>query len=227
MNTKIERKKLSHMVSERILSMINDGKIPIGSQIPPENELNEMFGVSRTSVREAIKSLTALGVLEVHPGIGTFVIGAPPGPLRSLPGQSGPIDKSDLVNLWEFRQIFECDVVALAALRATDEDIEELRCCVEGLERGVAAGIKPPEDLGFHLALSRATKNSVLVDVSSLIVRFYQKDLQMPKEIDVIHHRQIYEAIKNRDPEAARAAMRVHLDEVAKQLNRNDPVLLQ
>jgi GntR family transcriptional repressor for pyruvate dehydrogenase complex len=222
MITKIGRKALSQMVSEGILTLIEDGQVAIGSQIPTENELIEMFGVSRTSVREAVKSLTALGVLDVRPGIGTFVISSPPGPLRSLPGHNGPLVKSDLLALLEFRRIFECEVASLAATRATSADIEEMHRCVAALENGVAAGLKPPEDLGFHLALARATKNMVLVDVSSLIIRFYQKDVQMPDYMDVIHHRQIYEAIKNRDPEAAREAMRIHLDEVERRYQEKD-----
>jgi len=215
MTQRTRRKKLSEEVSEQILAMIDDGEVAVGGQLPTEGELVEMFNVSRTSVREAVKSLAAVGVLEIRPGMGTFVVGARPGPLRSLPGQrSGPLDKSDLLELLEFRQIFEPAAAALAASRATPEDLEEMHRCVEELARGVAEGIRPPEDLGFHLALARATKNSAVVDVSSLTVRFYEADVYMPDELDVEGHREIYEAIKNGDPDAARQAMDAHLEEI-------------
>ncbi len=208
------RKKLSHEVSEKILALIDGGDVALGSQLPTESELVEMFKVSRTSVREAVKSLAALGVVEVRPGIGTFVVGARPGPLRSLPVWGGSISMFDLLQILEFRQIFEPEVAALAARRATPEDIEEMDRCVVALACGVAAGIRPPEDLGFHLALAHATKNDALVDVSSLTARFYEQDIYLPDELDVKGHREILEAVKNNDPDAARQAMRAHLDEV-------------
>jgi GntR family transcriptional repressor for pyruvate dehydrogenase complex len=215
MTQRTRRKKLSEEVSEHILAMIDEGEVAVGGQLPTEGELVEMFNVSRTSVREAVKSLAAVGVLEIRPGMGTFVVGARPGPLRTLPGhRSRPLDKSDLLELLEFRRIFEPEAAALAASRATPEDLDEMHRCVEELESGVAAGIRPPEDLGFHLALARATKNGAVVDVSSLTIRFYEQDVYMPDDLDVEGHREIYEAIKNGDPDAARQAMSAHLEEI-------------
>lgn len=214
MTQRTRRKKLSEEVSEHILGMIDEGEVTVGGQLPTEGDLVEMFNVSRTSVREAVKSLAAVGVLEIRPGMGTFVVGARPGPLRSLPGQRGPLNKSDLLELLEFRRIFEPEMAALAASRATPEDLDEMLRCVEELESGVAAGIKPPEDLGFHLVLARATKNGAVVDVSSLTIRFYEQDVYMPDDLDVEGHREIYEAIKNGDADAARQAMSAHLEEI-------------
>jgi GntR family transcriptional repressor for pyruvate dehydrogenase complex len=214
MTRRTRRKKLSEEVSEHILAMIDEGEVAVGGQLPTEGELVEMFNVSRTSVREAVKSLAAVGVLEIRPGMGTFVVNARPGPLRSLLSQSGPPNKSDLLELLEFRRIFEPEAAALAASRATPEDLDEMSRCVEELESGVASGIRPPEDLGFHLALARATKNGAVVDVSSLTIRFYEQDVYMPDDSDVEGHREIYEAIKNGDPDAARQAMDDHLEEI-------------
>lgn len=222
MNTRIQRKKLSYEVSEGILSIIESGKIALGDQLPTENALIAMFDVSRTSVREAVKSLAALGVLEIRPGKGTYVVGASPGPLRALPGRNRTANKDSLASLLEFRRIYEPEAAALSALRATPEEIEELHRCVVGLEKGVAAGIKPSEDLEFHLVVARATKNSALVDVSSLTARFYQDDTQLPDEIDVRGHREIYNAIKDHDPQAARAAMCAHIEEIERRYGEKD-----
>lgn len=214
MVNRITRKKLSQQVSEGILVLIDDGDVGIGDQLPTESDLIEMFNVSRTAVREAVKTLAAVGVLEIRPGVGTFVTGSRPGPLRALPGHAGPMDQGDLFELLELRFIFEPEAAALAAERATSEDLEELQRCVAVLEKALGTGVKPPEDLGFHLAIARATRNGALVDVSSLIARFYQQDEQLPDAIDVQEHREIYEAIRDRDPEAARAAMCAHLEEI-------------
>jgi GntR family transcriptional repressor for pyruvate dehydrogenase complex len=214
MTLRNRRRKLSHEVSEEILVMIENGEVSIGGQLPTENELVELFSVSRTSVREAIKSLAALGVVEIRSGVGTFVTGDRPGPLRTLPGHTREIHKSDLLDILEFRRIFEPETAALAAERATDKDLEEMHRCVVELDKGVAAGIRPPEDLGFHLALARATRNSAVVDVSSLIIRFYEQDVYMPDALDVEGHRAIYEAVKNRNPDVARTAMCDHLEEI-------------
>jgi GntR family transcriptional repressor for pyruvate dehydrogenase complex len=189
MTLRNRRRKLSHEVSEEILVMIENGEVSIGGQLPTENELVELFSV-------------------------TFVTGGRPGPLRTLPGHTREIHKSDLLDILEFRRIFEPETAALAAERATDKDLEEMHRCVVELDKGVAAGIRPPEDLGFHLALARATRNSAVVDVSSLIIRFYEQDVYMPDALDVEGHRAIYEAVKNRNPDVARKAMCDHLEEI-------------
>ncbi len=205
------RKKLSHEVMEGILKKIEEGEVPIGGQLPPESELIEEFDVSRTSVREAVKSLTALGVLVIRPGVGTFVVGEVPGPLRMIPGQESLNGSTGLEDLMEFRLIYEPAAAALAALRSQPEEIDALETCVLALEKGVSEGIRPPEDLEFHLILARATRNSAIMDVSNLTARFYLNDTQLPDDMDVTGHRAVLEAIRNRDPEAARAAMQTHL----------------
>jgi GntR family transcriptional regulator, transcriptional repressor for pyruvate dehydrogenase complex len=222
MSLRTPRRKLSHEVSEGILNLIDNGRVAVGDQLPPEPELIEMFQVSRTAVREAVKTLAAVGVLEIRHGVGTFVVGGRPGLLRSLPGETNRFDQSDLLELLEFRLIFEPEAAALAAERASATDLEELERCVAELERGVASGIKPPEDLGFHLAVARATKNRALLDVSSLTARFYQKDMYLPDDVDVHGHREIYEAIRNGDANAAREAMRLHLEEIERRYLQQD-----
>lgn len=213
-NFRTKRVKLSSEVSEEILAMIDQGEVPLAGQLPTENELGDRLGVSRTSVREAVKSLAALGVLEIRPGVGTFVVDGRPGPLRTPPGGAAGIKREALLDLLEFRCLFEPEVAALAAERATESDLAEMLRCVEVLRSAVEEGVRPPEDLGFHLALARATRNESVVDVSRLIIRFYNQDVYLPDVMDVHGHRRIYEAVLGRNPAAARAAMRAHLQEI-------------
>ena len=210
MSGKSPRRKLSQEVVDGILRMIDNGEILVGDRIPTENELATRFQVSRTAVREGVGSLVALGVLQTRRGIGTFIRDGLPGPLRQ-PGTSVPSSLSLLLDLLEFRLIVEPETAALAAQRRTAADLEELQRCVVELEKGVARGERPPEDLGFHLALAHAARNSALVDASSLIARFYEGDTQLPDALDIVEHRAIYEAVRAGDAGAARQRMRAHL----------------
>ncbi len=204
------RKKLSEEVSSGILGMIRNQEIIPGDQLPTEIEISELFQVSRTAVREGIKSLVAVGLLEIRPGIGTFVVDTHLGPLRDPDGASNLPQASHLFELLEFRRIVEPEAAALAAQRRSTVDLQELERCVTGLEDGIQRGIKPPEDIGFHLALARATRNSAIMDATYLIFRFYQNDPSLPDEQDLKAHRSVYEAVRDEKPDLARQAMLEH-----------------
>lgn len=221
MPTNDRRKRLSEEVSDGILEMIRGGEISPGDRIPTESELTTRFQVSRTAVREGVKTLTAIGVLETRRGIGTFVLDGQLGPLRYVDGMSSSHALSLLLELIEFRRIVEPETAALAAQRRTDADLIEMERCVVKLQEGVDLGIRPPEDLGFHLALARATSNSALIDTSFLLARFYQNDPSLPGEEDIASHRAIHEAVSDGDSDAARAAMLAHFDELEERYRRH------
>jgi GntR family transcriptional repressor for pyruvate dehydrogenase complex len=201
------RKKLSEEVSSGLMEMVRENRILPGDRIPTESEISELFQVSRTAVREGVKSLVAIGLLETRPGIGTFVVDSQPGLLRDPNASAG---QAELLNLLEFRQIVEPESAALAARRRTDDEVLELERCVTELAKGIRLQIKPPEDIGFHLALARATHNTAIMDATYLIFRFYQRDPSLPDESDLIAHRTVYEAVRDGDPQAARQAMLNH-----------------
>ncbi len=207
------RRKLSQEVADGILKMIMDGSIPSDQQIPTENELVSIFQVSRTAVREGGKLLVAIGVLETRHGIGTFVKSNQLGPLRYHPEISSPQSVALLEDLLEFRIIVEPEIAALAAQRRSQEDLFELERCVFMLKEHLLKqkSGKPPEDLGFHLALAKATRNSALVDASSMIIRFYEDDPYPPDLCDVLDHNAIFECIRDRKPLIAKKRMKIHL----------------
>lgn len=207
------RRKLYQEVADELLEMVRGDDYPPGARIPTETELADMFEVSRTAVREGVKSLVAIGVLETQRGRGTFVRDAQPGPLRYFNGPGRTPSLALLQDLLEFRLIVEPETAALAAERRDQSDIGELERCVLVLKEAVVngVGVKPAEDLGFHLALARATANSALIDTSSMIARFYESDPYPPDETDVDEHRAIFEAVRDAESAGARNAMRVHL----------------
>lgn len=216
------RKKLFEEVSSGLVEMIRTKQIQPGERIPTESEIAEMFQVSRTAVREGIKMLSAIGLLKTRPGIGTFVVDTPMGPLRNPGDAANGAKLSVLLDLLEFRRIVEPETAALAAQRRLGADVKELERCVIKLEKGIQLHIKPVEDIGFHLALAHAARNNALLDATYLIFRFYENDpSQFPDESDLIAHRSVYEAVLDKDPVRARQAMLDHFTELEKRDRAN------
>ena len=215
------RKKLFEEVSSGLVEMIRTKQIQPGDRIPTENEIAETFQVSRTAVREGVKTLVAIGLLKTRPGVGTFVVDSPMGPLRN-PGEAANGAKlSVLLDLLEFRRIVEPETAALAAQRRSVADVKELERCVIKLEKGIQLHMKPIEDIGFHLALAHAARNTALLDATYLIFRFYENDPSLPDEADLIAHRSVYEAVRDKDPVHARHAMLDHFIELEKRYRAN------
>lgn len=205
------KRKASQQVADAICGMLRSGDYRVGDRLPSESELGSSLAVSRSTVREAVRELTSLGVLEIQHGRGTFVRSLRPDLLlRSDSLLDRPNDRIR-EELLEVRGIVEPEAAALAAQRASHEDIERLRYDVERLAEAIGQGIPVPEDLGFHLDLVRATHNAALWRVSGAIISFYQWDGHLPTGQDVIDHREIYEAVRDHDPARARQAMIAHL----------------
>jgi DNA-binding FadR family transcriptional regulator len=215
------RKLLSEIVTNGILEMIDTGQIQKGEQIPTEEELANQFEVSRTSIRTATKMLIASGVLETRRGIGTFVCNPISGPLRTRNLTDRTKDDRELSDLLELRIIFEPEVAKLASERVTKNDLDELERCVIELQKGVNNGIKPDEDLGFHLALANSTKNSAIIDVSMMIVNFYEKDIYLPEDTDVSEHKGIFEAVRDGKGDLAFRRMKKHLEGIRERYANN------
>lgn len=205
------KRKASHQAADMICAMLRTGAYRVGDRLPSEPELGEELRVSRSTVREAVRELTSLGVLEIQHGRGTFVRSLRPDLL--LRGDSLLDHANDRIReeLLEVRGIVEPEAAALAAERASEEDVGRLRYDVERLTEAVGRGVSAPEDLGFHLDLVRATHNAALWRVSGAIISFYQWDGQLPTERDVEDHYAIYEAVRDRNPQRARRAMADHL----------------
>jgi DNA-binding FadR family transcriptional regulator len=108
---------------------------------------------------------------------------------------------------------------------AVNEAVLELERCVHELAKGIRLQIKPPEDIGFHLALARATHNTAIMDATYLIFRFYQRDPSLSDESDLLAHQTVYEAVRDGDPQAARTAMLDHFIALEKHyLSRPDSI---
>lgn len=201
---------------DRLTVRIREGVIRPGERLPTEDSLVQTYGVSRTVVREAISRLRAAGLVRTRHGRGTFVLAQPSSTRFEVAGE---LNLEAVLELIELRTGCETEAAALAAVRRTEAQLADLR---EALDEFTGAGGNPAEavqaDLRFHRRVALASGNRYFVDLLAsfgpglIVVPGYRLD-PGPARFDRVaaEHRDVYAAIERRDPEGARAAMRVHL----------------
>lgn len=232
MYTPVQSNKVFEQIAEQIESRILSGELQSGDRLPTERELSEQFHASRTAVREAMKSLAQKGLVNMRPGRGTIVIDGTTQAVRhSLDlmmkfGQAG-----DSTNLVEVRGIFEPEIAALAAARATDEEIAAMREAVAIMDANLTnADLYIRADNDFHQALAKATQNSLILTLVNSIVFLLSEQRKQIFTVDggpergQVHHKHILETIIHHDPEAAREAMRAHLQQVRQDASAANPI---
>jgi DNA-binding FadR family transcriptional regulator len=218
----IESARLYERIVEQIEQRILKGELHVGDQLPPERDLCEQFGVSRTAVREAVKALRQKGLLETYPGRGTFITNSTSRAMRhslDLVVNLGRAHGSD--DLVQVREIFEPEIAALAAERATSEQVTAMDQAVVAMDAALDDAERFIEaDLDFHLALAEATRNDIipiLIDSIVDLLREQRKSIFTTPggpQRGQIHHKRILKAVKQQDPNTARKAMRAHLVQV-------------
>ncbi|BDG60182.1 FadR/GntR family transcriptional regulator [Caldinitratiruptor microaerophilus] len=222
----IKRVSVSAVIVDRIRQSIESGSLRPGDRLPPERDMARQLGVSRLSVREAIKVLEAMGLVEVRPGDGTFVRRATAENLVD-PVLLGHLveEGTTLAELVEVRMVLEVEMASLAAGRATPEDIEAMESALRRMEEQIGRGEDFLEaDREFHAAVCDATRNAVLArmyeGIMDLVTHLRRRTWRVPgaPERAVASHRAILDAIRARDPSRARAAMREHMANVRRDL---------
>lgn len=207
-------KPLYHAIAERLTQQLDSGKYPAGSRLPAERELADQFGVSRVTIREAEIALQAQGRVTVKTGSGVYVSETPKDDGRSFPEISA-------FELTEARALFESEAAALAAEQVSDAGIAELERLVEIMSRtGRSDEAAELADQQFHKVIAAASNNSAILYVIEMLWKM-RDEIKPVKEVyesvctsDVgarsREHQDILDAIRARDPVAARAAMRAH-----------------
>jgi len=217
----IQRTKVYEEVAAQLERRILDGVLRPGDKLPPERELAARFDVSRSAVREAIRSLELKGLVEPRPGEGTLVrtpsIDSLLNPLVNLLGQKREVVKE----LLEVRAMIEPPLAARAARNAGPEDIARLENILERHREKVARQeMAIEEDSEFHYTIAKASKNSVILKVVDMMMDIMRESRERSLQVDgrreksLAGHRRIFNAIKRREPEAAEEAMRQHLTEI-------------
>lgn len=206
--------RLYQSVATKILSMIESGEFPIGSRLPGERDLAERLGVSRVTIREAEIALEAQGWIAIKTGSGVYVRPRPIDAQGALPDVTA-------FDLTAARTVIEAEAAALAAGRLTDADIDELQALVDGMSDPNATEEMSGEyDRHFHLAIARMAGNPV---VEYCVQQIWRMRNELPRVRQVYahvchqhddtrtdEHAAILDALKTRDPAAARNAMRNH-----------------
>ena len=218
----IQSSRLYEQIVRQIEESILKGELTAGSQLPAERDLAKQFGVSRTAVREAIKALQEKGLVDAFPGRGTFVTNGTPNSMRrSLDRLVKSGEEEGRAHLVEVRDILEPEIAALAAVRAGDQDVAAMQEAVEVMDTAAWDSDRYIEaDLDFHLALAEAAENPIVLSLIDSIVGLLREQRLRIFRVDggpdrgQHHHRRILEAIRSRDPNAARTAMHAHLLQV-------------
>lgn len=219
----VAARKLSRGLFEQLAEQIKSGRFAPGERLPTEQELTRAARVSRTVVREAVAALRAEGLVITRQGVGAFVSAAPQqAPFRINPDQLQSLD--DILNVMELRLGVEIESAGLAAERATRVQLRAIGAALEAIDRAGEGGKSAvDEDLALHRAIAEATGNPEF----SRFLQFIGRHL-IPRRIvsglpesmggtraylELLQeeHRKIHEAIRDRDPKAAREAMRRHL----------------
>lgn len=221
----LQSEKLGRQISRQLLENIINGSYQAGDRLPPERELATIFDVSRVVVREALGSLQAWGIISVRHGRGATV--NPIDEWNTLDPEVLLLLHGDeaIHQLMETRRIIEPEMAALAAERITDAELEILRVHKDLPETDTMEE-HVERDINFHLQIAKATHNPVLLMVltstSELLREGRRRIFMVPGELPKARHwhQVIFEAIERRDPEAARAAMANHTEQVRQGLLR-------
>lgn len=213
MNEKLSFKTINHRklvddVVNQLQHKISTGDIRPGDKIPTEPELMQLFGVGRSTIREAIRVLVHAGLLEKKQGFGTY--------LKTTPVIQEPLvqrlHRAELMEVYEARKMLELEISRLAALHRDEEDLQNMRQHLD--ERSFALRQNDRElyaksDIEFHLAIAIASKNGVIIDLFRTFSQVLSDALhKLNKEYSShdpqsYYHEQLYEAIKQQDPELA------------------------
>lgn len=205
---------LADSTAQKIIKMIEEeNRFSVGDKLPNENDFAGELGVSRSTLREAIKILTTNGMLEIKRGKGTFVTS------NTIISSDNFSDiASGLEDLFEMRLMFEPDCAYFAAERATDEEIETICYYGNEIEKKILSGEdRTFEEQKFHESIANATHNSFVKQFMPIIFNAIKKGVVvLTKDQDVSDDnlkddRLIMEFLKKRNPEGARTAMRLHI----------------
>lgn len=215
----IERRRVTDQIIDQLLSMIASGKLRQGDKLPPEHMLMKQFGVGRSSLREAMGALSLVGLLSIRPGSGTHVTLPPDGFLaKPLSWHMLVIGGGKIREIIEARIVLEEAIAGLAAERATEKDIAEIRYYQAKLKADKKGGGKSVKaDLSFHTALAEASHNTVLTRFLSELRPLMRCWMEQKRSViggyHLVNeqHDEILRAIEAHDVQRARSALHNHL----------------
>ena len=214
----IQRQTITAQVITHILGLIKKGQVKPGERLPTEKQLTEELAVSRTCVREAIKSLESLRLIRVRPKVGAVVLEPSSTALINAEHLSASAYMQQTDVLIEFRKVLELGLAALAAEKSTEEDWAAMRSALADHEHALSTDrVAHHADIAFHKAIAEATKNPIAILVLRTISEALSERSRQMNDVPGVpeeglkEHWKIYRAIREHNPEKARKAMRLHV----------------
>ena len=214
----IQRVHVGEQVFEQLKKLLIQGEWKQGEKIPSENELADMFGVSRITIRQALQKLSTLGLIETKLGEGSFVKKVDVGDNMNLLIPTVYLGENSNMQVFEFREIIDAEAAGLAALRADQKGIERLR---EILDQMIDSAEKDDskefarQDLEFHMQIGKMTGNSLIIQTNHILREILMKSMEDVIKrmgyIGVHYHELILDAIEKRDRKRAMDLMREHI----------------
>jgi len=221
----LKKTRLYEEIIKQLIDLIKKGTLKPGDKLAPERELAVQLNVSRTAIREALRSLETMGFIESRVGGGTFVkeitLDNVMDPFSSILSQ----DKKLIMELIEVRLLLEVETARLAALRMNDEKATRIEKAIEMMERDIKnGGIGLLGDNEFHNAVAEAADNSAMLKIlgmcGDLLSSTREATLRIPEQPQktIVDHRNIFEALKSKDSKNAAKLMKEHLEKAQKNL---------
>jgi len=218
----ISNKKVYELVIEQIQDSILKGELKKGDKLPSERELSESMSVSRTSIREAIRVLETMGIIESRQGEGNFICNKIESSLIQPLSMMFTLNNGSYEDIIELRRIVELEAVKLAAIRGTEEEFEDLKMITQRLIGNDKICNKAEIDKEIHYKITCMSKNFLIKSLYNIslnlledfIVNSRQKIVEYYHEEETVNiqHKKICEAITSRDAENAYKYMKEHLD---------------
>lgn len=216
----IKNKKVYEFVIEQIQEMLLDGRLKKGDRLPSERELTEQLSVSRTSIREAMRALEILGLVESRQGEGNFISGDLDDNIFQPLSLLFMLNQGRFENVLELREVLELECVSLAVERATAEDISELKTLVHALKESSDEKEAARLDKEFHYKIAEMTGNSLMLSLFKAISTLMEAFIKNARELihsdelnrDILNviHQSVCDGIEEHNRGKAMGAMERH-----------------
>jgi GntR family transcriptional repressor for pyruvate dehydrogenase complex len=224
-----EQLTLADRIAELLAKQIRKGLYPVNARLPTEKFMTGEYGVSRTVVREAISRLKSEGLVDTRQGSGTVVLDRKSSEVFRLGRSDDPA--RGVLRIIELRRGIEAEMAALAAERRSESDMAQIRRALKAIDRAAGAGGDGvEEDLEFHMAVSRATGNPHYTDLLGMLTRALQDAIRVTRGNEArctnlaaqvcAEHQAIAAAIQARNPDAARKAAFLHMQNTVRRIQR-------
>ncbi len=232
--TPVKSKRLYEDIVEQIQQLISGGELKPGDKLLSERELADRLQVSRVSVREAIRSLEMLGFIEIRHGEGTFIRDTDADDVIRPLAMFLAVERGSLLDMFEVRRIFETATAALAAERATEDEIQLIGSLLGKMKESIRIGDSEKgeeHDAHYHYAVAEATHNGLLIKLLRTVHEEWSKAVSAGSQqllLDsannaqkiIDQHTRVFEAIQAHDPATASQAMLEHVTFAERELRK-------